>query len=134
MNNNKETNLGLGVSRRLNRALSVADLLQNTPAFLHALGQGVLLLCDFGQQHAQLVGDLGDGVIARLLTPVAELRGDRSLLLGSVLVGTDGMVLGLDQLVQLLGQLGLLDPTETSHGKAMFAARTSLARAMVACA
>lgn len=121
------TYLRLGVPRRLNGALGVPNLLQETSAVLQALSKGVLLLCNLSQQHAELVGYVGDSIVASLLTPVAKLRGDGCLLLRCVLVGSDGVVLGLDQLVQLLGEVGLLDAAETGHGEAVLSTRLLLA-------
>jgi hypothetical protein len=68
----------------------------------------VLLLSDLRKQHTKLVADIAQGLVVGALAPFAELASNGSTLLGSLLVGVDRMVLGLDELVELLGQLGLL--------------------------
>lgn len=113
--------LGLVVARRLNGRLGVANLLEDSSAVFETLCKNILLLSNLGQQDTKLVRDLGDGIVASLLAPIAELRGDVGLLLCCGLVCADGVVLGLDQAVELLGELGLLDTTKTSHGEAVLA-------------
>ena len=107
----------------LDRALGVANLLQHASAVLEVLRKQVLLLRDFGQQHAQLVADVRQGVVLGALAPFAELAGDAVGLAAGGLVGADLVVLRLDQLVQLLGQLGLLDAAQRRHAEVVLAAR-----------
>ena len=92
---------------RLYTGLSVANLLQHASRILQILREQILLLRDFCHQYAELVTDVTDGVVLRTLTPVAELRSNALRFPASGLVGADGMVLGLDELVQALGKLRL---------------------------
>jgi hypothetical protein len=105
----------------LHRALGVTDLLQHTPAVLKSLSEQVLLLCDLRQQYSKLVADIAQSVIVGALAPLAQLSGNGSSLLGSSLVGVDSMVLRLDQLVELLGQLRLLSATQRGKREMRFA-------------
>jgi hypothetical protein len=93
---------------RLHRALGVANLLQHAAAVLQSLGKQVLLLSNLRQQHTELVADIAQGLVVGALAPLAQLSSDGSALFGSLFVGVDRMVLRLDELVELLGQLGLL--------------------------
>jgi len=72
------------------------------------LCEQVFLLSDLREQHTKLVADIAQGLVVGALAPFAELAGNGSALLGSLLVGVDRMVLGLDELVELLGKFGLL--------------------------
>jgi hypothetical protein len=117
------TDLGLLVTRGLDGRLGVADLLENTSALLETWSQDVLLLGNLSKQDTKLVWNLRDGVVTGLLTPVTELRGDVGLLLGSSLVCANGVVLGLDQAVKLLGEISLLVATKTGHGEAVLVGR-----------
>ena len=112
--------LRLMIPTRLHRALRIPDLLQDSAIVLQILRKHVLLLAQLGQQHAQLVGDVGDGVVARGLAPVRELSGDGDALAAGGLVGADGVVLAFDHLEELLAELGLLYAPEGGHGEAVF--------------
>jgi hypothetical protein len=92
----------------LHRALRVANLLQHATAVLKSLCEQVFLLSNLRQQHTKLVADIAQGLVVGALAPLAQLSSNGSAFLGSLLVGVDCMVLGLDELVELLGQLGLL--------------------------
>lgn len=92
----------------LHRALRVANLLQYAAAILQSLSKQVLLLSNLRQQHTKLVADIAQGLVVGALAPLAQLSGNGSALLGSLFVGVDRMVFGLDELVELLGQFGLL--------------------------
>lgn len=72
------------------------------------MSEQVLLLSDLCEQHTKLVADIAQGLVVGALAPLAELSGNGSALLGSLLIGVDRMVLRLDELVEFLGQLGLL--------------------------
>jgi hypothetical protein len=106
---------------RLHRAFSVTDLLQHTPAILKSLSKQILLLCDLRKQYSKLVTDVAQSIVVGALAPLAQLSSNGSSLLGSVLVGIDSMVLGLDQLVELLGQLGLLGAAQGGKREMRFA-------------
>ena len=113
------TDLRFVVAAGLYTTLGVSDLLQDTSVVLQVLRIEVLLFTDLGHQHADLVGQVGDGVIVGRLAPVRELRRDRDTFPTSGLVGTDSVVLGLDELEQLLGQVRLSHATECAHGEGM---------------
>jgi hypothetical protein len=106
------THLLLVVPARLHRALSIPDLLQHASRVLESLREQIFLLGDLGKQYAKLVANVGEGIVVGALAPVAQLGGDRGALLGRILICRDGVVLRLDQLVQSLGQLGLLHSAE----------------------
>ena len=109
--------LCLVVAAWLDAALSVSDLLQNASVVLQVLRKEVLLFTDLRHQHADLVGQVGNGVVVGGLAPVGELRCDRDSFATSSLVGADSMVLGLDELEELLGQLRLSHAPECGHGE-----------------
>lgn len=111
--------LGLVVSTRLDGTLGVANLLQDGTIILEVLSKQILLLAHLGQQDADLVGDVGDGVIARGLAPVGDLGGDGDSFARGGLVGADGMVLGFDDLEELLAEFGLLHAAQGGHGEAV---------------
>ena len=92
----------------LHRALRVANLLQHTTAILQSLGKQILLLSNLREQHTKLVADIAQGLVVGAFAPLAQLSSNGSTLLGSLLVSIDRMVLRLDELVEFLGQLGLL--------------------------
>ena len=105
----------------LHRALRVANLLQHTTAILQSLGKQILLLSNLRQQHTKLVADIAQGLVVGALAPLAQLSGNGSTLLGSLFVGVDRMVLRLDELVELLGQLGLLVTAQRGEREVRFA-------------
>lgn len=57
----------------------------------------VLLLANLTEKNADLVREVGDGIIPSLLTPLRELRCDRDALLAGGLIGTNEVVFGLDE-------------------------------------
>lgn len=105
----------------LHRALCITDLLQHAAAILQSLSKQVLLLCDLRQQHSKLVADIAQSVVVSALSPLAKLSCNGSTLLGSCFVGVDGMVLGLDELVEALGELGLVTTAQGGEGEVRFA-------------
>jgi len=115
----KATYLGLLIATWLDGALSVTDLFEYSSALLQVGGETVFLFSDLGKQDTELVGNVGDGVVTSFLTPVAQLRGNVCLLFGRGLVCANAVVLGLDQGVQLLGEVGLADSTKRGHGEAV---------------
>lgn len=78
-----------------------------------------LLLADLRQQNSNLVGDVADGVIRGGLAPVGDLGRDADALFRGGFVGLDEVVLGLDQLVELLAELGLDGAAEGAQTEAM---------------
>ena len=105
----------------LHRALRVTDLLQHTSAVFESLGEQVLLLRNLRQQYSQLVADVAQCLIVGALAPLAQLSGDVGALLGSILVCADSMVLRLDELVEALGEFGLLSAAQRGEGEVRFA-------------
>lgn len=102
----------LRIPRWRNARLGIPDLLQNTPRVLQVLREQILLLRNLGEQDAQLVRDVADGLILGALAPLAQLGRDALALAAGLLVGAYGMVFRLDQGAQLLGQLGLVEAAE----------------------
>lgn len=92
----------------LHRALRVTDLLQHASAVFESLGEQVFLLSNFRQKYSKLVADVAECLVVGALAPLAQLSGDVSAFLGSILICADSMVLGLDELVETLGELGLV--------------------------
>jgi len=113
------THLGFVVAAGLYGALGVTDLLEYASALLQVGGEAVFLLGDLGKQDTELVGNVRDGIVASLLTPVAELRRNVCLLFRSSLVGANAVVLGLDQSVELLGKVGLVNAAKRGHCEAV---------------
>ena len=108
------------VATRLNATLGVSNLLQHRAIVFQVLREDILLLPDLRQQHAEFVGDVGDGVVARGFAPVGELGGDGDALAGGGLVSSDGVVLGFDDLEELFGEFGLLEPAKRCDCEAVF--------------
>lgn len=109
--------LGLGVTTRLDTTFSVSNLLQDASVVLQVLCIQVLLFTNFGQQHADLVGQVRDGVIVGGLAPVRQLGRNRDPFSASCFVSSNGVVLGLDELEELLGEFRFSHSTESGHGK-----------------
>lgn len=100
-------NLGLVVTTGLDALLGVADSLENATAVINGVGVGVLLLTNLAQDDTNLVRDITDGFIASVLTPVGQLSSNGDALAASSLVGIDQVVLRLDELEELAGELRL---------------------------
>ena len=113
----RTTYLLLVCTTGLHGALSVTDLLQDTAAILQALSKQVFLLCDLSQQHAELVADVAQCVVVGTFAPLAQLSSNRSTLFRSILISVDSVVLGLDELVETLGKLGLLVAAQRGKGE-----------------
>ncbi len=109
--------LSLLVPARLHTRFDVSDLLQNGSVFLQILREEILLFTDLRENDTNLVRDVRDGVIVGRLAPVGQLGCDGQTLATCSLVGSDSMVLGLDQLEELLGQLSLLDSAQGGDGE-----------------
>lgn len=128
-----DSHLRLVVSTRLHAALDITNLLQHPPRVFQVLREPILLLRNLRQQHPELVTDVAHGVILGALAPVTQLRRDALRLAAGRLVGADGMVFGLDQLVEALRKLGLLHAAQAAHGEAVlgrsFVAAFALLRA-----
>lgn len=99
--------LALPVAAGLDALLGVADLLHAPAGVVEGVGVVVLLLADLADDDADLVADVADGLVARLLAPLGQLRGDADALLARGLVRADDVVGRLDELVQLARQLRL---------------------------
>lgn len=107
------------VAARLDALLGVADGLEDVPGVVEIVRVQVLLLAELAEQDADLVGEVGDGVVVGLLAPLGELRRNGDALLAGGLVGADQIVLGLDESVEPLGELGLADAAEAGEAEAM---------------
>ena len=105
---------------RLYTPLGVPNHLHHPPILLQPARKPILLFPQLAQNHPQLIADVADGLIPGRFPPVAQLARDADPFAGSRLVGADGVVLGFDELVELLGELGLLDTAEGGHGEAVF--------------
>lgn len=99
--------LALPVAAGLDALLGVADLLHGPARVVEGVGVVVLLLADLAEDDADLVADVADGLVARLLAPLGQLARDADALLARGLVRADDVVGRLDQLVQLARQLRL---------------------------
>jgi len=106
----------------LHTTLRISNLLQNPPTILQTLRIQILLLRNLRQQHPQLVTYITNSIILGALAPLAQLARDRSRFFGGGFVGADGVVLGLDEAVEALGELGLLRAAEGGEGEVVFAA------------
>jgi hypothetical protein len=109
------------VAARLHALLGIADGLEDVPGIVEVVCIEVLLLAQLAEQDADLVGEVGDGVVVGLLAPLGELRGDGDALFARGLVGADQTVLGLDEPVETLGELRLADAAEAGEAEAMSA-------------
>lgn len=99
--------LALPVAAGLDALLGVADLLHDAAGVVEGVGVVVLLLADLAEDDADLVADVADGLVARLLAPLGQLGRDADALAARGLVRADDVVGRLDQLVQLARQLRL---------------------------
>jgi hypothetical protein len=99
--------LALPVAAGLDALFRVADLLHDPTGIVECVGVVVLLLADLAEDDADLVADVADGLVARLLAPLGQLRGYADALAASGLVGAYDVVGRLDQLVQPARQLRL---------------------------
>jgi len=106
------------ISAWLDALLSVTDSLQEVPGVIQVVCVKILLLANLTEKNTDLVGEVGDGIIAGLLTPLGKLRCDRDALLACGLVSTDEVVLGLDELEQTSGQIWLGSSAKTGEGEA----------------
>lgn len=82
----------------------------------------IFLLSKLAENHADLVRDVADGVVARLLAPLRELGRNGDALTAGRLVGGDEVVLRFDESEQLSRKLWLHIATEGVEGEAPLAA------------
>lgn len=94
----------LAVTAGLNRGLDVANALHGDAVLVVAVDVLVLELTNLVQQDTELVGDIRD-VLIGTLTPDGELLGDIHALLGNGLETAHNVLLHLDELGELLGQV-----------------------------
>ena len=102
----------------LDALLRVSNRLQHRPGIVQVVRIDVLLLAQLAEQHANLVGELGDGVIAGLLAPVGQLCANGETFFACGFVGADEVVLGLDKSEELLGQLRLAGSAQAGESEA----------------
>lgn len=123
-------NLALRVSAGLYALLRVTNRLEYAPRVVQRMRISVLLLTHLAHDHAHLVREVADGIIAGLLAPLRELGGDGVTLAAGGLVGRNEVVLGLDEAEEAAGELGLDGAAEGTEGEAWFAGgRTTSAAA-----
>lgn len=115
--------LSFVVSAGLHALLGIPDGLQDGSAIIDVVCIQILLLAQLGKKNANLVGDIADGIIVCSLAPIGELSCDGETLLACGFVALDQTVLGLDQLVELLAELGLNGSTKGAEAEAMTGAR-----------
>ena len=117
--NMQETTKDLQLTR-LYTPLCIPNHLHHPPILLQPTRKPILLFPQLTQNHPQLVANVADGLIPGRFPPIAQLTRDADPFAGSGLVGADGVVFGFDELVQLLGEFGLLDAAQRGHGEAVF--------------
>lgn len=115
--------LCLVVSAGLDTLLRIPDRLQDCSAIVQVVCIEVLLFAKFGQQDANLVGDIADSIVGCSFAPVRELACDGEALFASSFVALDEVVLRLDELVELFTQLWLNSAAEGAEAEAMTSAR-----------
>ncbi|KAF4512605.1 hypothetical protein G6O67_001722 [Ophiocordyceps sinensis] len=116
-------NLDLAVAARLDALFCVANRLEAAAGLVEGVRVRVLLLAHLAQDDANLVRDVVDSVISRLLAPVGELLGDGDALTAGRLVSRDEIVFRLDEAEQLARQLRLDGTAERVEGEAGASAR-----------
>ena len=99
--------------------LSITNLLQNTSRLLKVLREEIFLLSDLRKEHTKLVANIADCIVFRALAPFAELACDALTFATCLLVGTDGMIFGLDKCEQAFGKLGLSQASQTADREAV---------------
>lgn len=105
------------VSAWLDALLSVTDSLQEVSGVIQVVCVKVLLLANLTEKNTDLIGEVGDGIIAGLLTPLGELRCDGDALLAGSLVRTDEVVLGLDESEETASEVWLGCTAEGREGE-----------------
>lgn len=120
--------LPLVLAAGVDALLRVPDGLEQAARVVEGVGVRVLLLAELRDDDAHFVADVADGLVARLLAPLRQLRGDADALLARRLVGRDQVVVRLDELVQPARQLGL-DGTPQGRQREPMAGTTGVAGA-----
>lgn len=91
--------LPLPIATRLHALLRVPNLLQQAARIVYGMRIVVLLLPHLRQHDTDLVADIVDGFITRLLAPLRKLCGNGNALAAGGLVGCDEVVCRFDKLV-----------------------------------
>ena len=105
------------ISAWLDALLSVTDSLQEVPGVIQVVCVKILLLANLTEKNTDLVGEVGDGIIAGLLTPLGKLRCDRDALLAGSLVRTDEVVLSLNESEETTSEVWLGCTAEGREGE-----------------
>jgi hypothetical protein len=83
----------------------------------------ILLFTKFRQQNTNLVRDVADCFVCGGFAPVGQLTCDGETLFASSFVALNEVVLGFDELVELLAQLWLDCAAERAEAEAMTSGR-----------
>ena len=86
----------------------------------------ILLLANLTKKNTDLVGEVGHGIIAGLLTPLGELRCDGDALLAGSLVRTDEVILGLNESEETASEVWLGCTTEGREGESATSALVAI--------
>ena len=105
------------ISAWLDTLLSVTDSLQEVSGVIQVVCVKILLLANLTKKNTDLVGEVGHGIIAGLLTPLGELRCDGDALLAGSLVRTDEVILGLNESEETASEVWLGCTTEGREGE-----------------
>lgn len=95
----------LSVSRGLDGSLNVSHGLQGDSVLVVLVDELVLELTNLVDENTELVGDVGD-ILVSVLTPERQLLGNLSSLSGLLLDGSHHVLLHLDELGELSGEIG----------------------------
>jgi hypothetical protein len=115
--------LGFVISAGLDTFLCIPNCFQGGSAVIQIVCIEVFLFTKLGEQNSNLVGDIANCIVCRGFTPVRKLTCDGEALFSSGFVALDEVVLRLDELIELLAQLGLDRAAEGAEAEAMTSTR-----------
>lgn len=107
------------VSAGLHALFCVPYGLQDNAGIIQVVSIQVFLFADLTEQYANLVRDVGDGIVAGLLTPLRKLACNGNTFLTSGFVGSDQAVFGFDQLVEFFRELRLGGTSQRTEAESM---------------